>query len=251
MTLNSIASAIANYLVDTVLPWAEKLHKKGKTILPGADLDLEKTIFGDYNWDGRSVNGFTIDELSSYMADFGTIESLVPYKEDMDREVYDALKGLPIILNPVPSEDINDIDVRGTYDRNGVELSPLTLVKKGNKAMIRQVLAHELRHGLDDKLSSGLAVYTKDKSDVRKHSGAKDPFNKYLKSTHEANARYAAAVSDLIEYMEEDPTITTDEFKSKIKELILDNHLMVADKKQRRRFVNRAWEVYKSMYRAV
>lgn len=250
LTIVKIANIIVDYIKYSFVPYTHKVIKSGNSVVDGRDRAKEWAIFSGKQINNGYLGGYDISEFGEeYATVVANIGYMVDYDRSMDHDTYEMLKNVGLIISPLYDHDKEEEFSGGfrgssSNEQRYIEVSS-SLLSDDRLAEMRRVIAHELRHTLDDIKSEGKAIYTGSDQDKLRTYKSHDEDEQYLRSTHEGNARYLEAVSELNDLIDEKPEMTTAQFKDVIERLIIKHKLNVAkDKKQQNRFVSRAWKVY-------
>lgn len=249
LSLTKMANDVANYLVSTYLPNAVATLKAGGTLTDGGDPDIEYAILGGHTAKHGYIAGMELDgPIQDYYFHVGKIKDLIT-KKGLDKAAYNAVKNIDLFLMPLPIAGSTSTQGTAFLNDNQIHLSMLHLLSKDKRQDLRNVIAHEMRHFLDNKMSAGNGMGNdEDDEEPESEEEKQKKHVDYLKQPHEGSARFTSAVGDLTDEIEKNPDMTSDEFKEVIKRLMLKHALVVTkDKKQARRFISRAWSIYREI----
>lgn len=248
--IHDVAEFFANYIKNEYIPWAIFQMRSGNSVSEESNTEIavEYNILLGKN--SRKLEAMDEEGMISYsdykflVSDGGMSAMLKEHGIKIESELNDSLAYSDLYLIPI---DISGNDAQMDLGGNAtISISTFAFMKDGkvNLKILKSLLAHEIRHALDDHLSSG------NMSSSHKDVEGDD----YLKDQYEANARFTQVTNELIKRLNKAKT-NNEEYnkqnymkyaKKLFSQFSLKNkkgHLANSDK-QYKRFYGRAMSLY-------
>lgn len=248
-----IANAVADYVCDVVIPHLKEETNQGRSVSSLSDPEIEYYLLSGYPIKNGYVGGAQIEDsqISDFYIYVNKMNKMVTGFRGIDKDVVNVLYKVPFYL--ILSSEERNGDAFYTPEDKSISVS-LDRIFSGknniNKKHVASIIAHELRHALDDLLSSGKA-FSGDEEKLNKASatGEDERYDQYLKLASEANARFTQAARDLIDYVNNSQDeVNMNNFKDFMKEVVATYELLsTAKKKQYKRFMGRAYKLFNEL----
>ena len=246
ISLAVLSKQVAEYIVNVYAPTtAKKIRVTGKPINKGVDPELEYAMLMGKPIRAGHIAGYDIEDIPRCTFKVGSVKDMVTVDDD---QIYRIIKNTRIYLCTFSVMD-SDVQARIYLDRsNKVEASVFILSTSDSVKVLQSQLIHEFRHLMDFKMSKGKAKFFNFPNEEDMVKLSKDERAKldsdYYKNKTEMNARYTQAIRDILDVLDEGP-VKADDFKTAVDEIFNNHFLHAGTEKERKRFINRAYMLYK------
>ena len=251
--ISQISNAVADYVCDVVIPHLKEEANQGRPVSSLADPEIEYYILSGYPIKNGYVGGTQIEDnqIDDFYIYVNKMNRMVTGFRGIDKDIVKILYKIPFYL--ILSNQDRNGDAFYTPEDKSISIvldRMFTGKNKINKSHVSSLIAHELRHALDDLLSGGKA-FSGDEDKLNKASAIGDDkrFDQYLKLASEANARFAQAAKDLIDYVNsKGDKVNIADFKDFMKDVVSTYELLsTTKKKQYKRFMGRAYKLFNEL----